>query len=193
MATPPDTAIIRELHAHIEGGMALNQALRQHAKFDALYCNLVAAGELAGMLDTMLERLAHHLEKSETLRTTIRSALIYPSAVLDIAGIVLVLVLVFVVPAFQKIFASFGAELPWLTRWVIALSEGIQRYGLWLMLALHQLVAAETAYKTTHSLAALFAQFAATHTDCRPTHPPRMHSTVDPHLGHLVCGWRTTH
>jgi type IV pilus assembly protein PilC len=127
-------AIIRELHAHIEGGMALNQALRQHAEFDALYCNLVAVGELAGMLDTMLERLAHHLEKSEALRTTIRSALVYPSAVLGIASIVLVLILVFVVPAFQNIFTSFGAELPWLTRWVIGLSEGIQRYGLWLML-----------------------------------------------------------
>ena len=127
-------AIIRELHAHIEGGMALNQALRQHAEFDALYCNLVAVGELAGMLDTMLERLAHHLEKSEALRTTIRSALVYPSAVLGIASIVLVLILIFVVPAFQNIFTSFGAELPWLTRWVIGLSEGIQRYGLWLML-----------------------------------------------------------
>lgn len=128
--------IIRKLQANIEGGMALNQALRQHAEFDALYCNLVAVGELAGMLDDMLERLAHHLEKSETLRTTIRSALVYPSAVLGIASIVLVLILVFVVPAFQNIFASFGAELPWLTRWVIALSEGIQRYGVGLILIL---------------------------------------------------------
>ena len=85
------------------------------------------------MLDTMLERLANHLEKSEALRTTIRSALIYPSAVLTIAGLVLVLILVFVVPAFQNIFASFGAELPWLTQAVIALSEGLQRYGLWLL------------------------------------------------------------
>jgi type IV pilus assembly protein PilC len=128
--------IIRKLQANIEGGMALNQALRQHAEFDALYCNLVAVGELAGMLDDMLERLAHHLEKSETLRTTIRSALVYPSAVLGIASIVLVLILVFVVPAFQNIFASFDAELPWLTRWVIALSEGIQRYGVGLILIL---------------------------------------------------------
>lgn len=123
-------SLIRELRSQIEGGVALNQALRQHPAFDALYCNLVAVGELAGMLDTMLERLAHHLEKSEALRTTIRSALIYPSAVLAIAGIVLVLILVFVVPAFQNIFASFGAELPWLTQVVIALSEGLQHYGL---------------------------------------------------------------
>jgi len=123
--------LIRELRTQVEGGVALNQALRQHAAFDPLYCNLVAVGELAGMLDSMLERLANHLEKSEALRTTIRSALIYPSAVLTIAGLVLVLILVFVVPAFQNIFASFGAELPWLTQAVIALSEGLQRYGLW--------------------------------------------------------------
>jgi type IV pilus assembly protein PilC len=126
-------ALIRVLRSQVEGGVALNQALRQHAAFDALYCNLVAVGELAGMLDTMLDRLAHHLEKSEALRTTIRSALIYPSAVLAIAILVLVLILVFVVPAFQNIFASFGAELPWLTQVVISLSEAIQRYGLWLL------------------------------------------------------------
>ncbi len=126
-------ALIRELRTQVEGGIALNQALRQHAAFDALYCNLVAVGELTGMLDTMLERLAHHLEKSEALRTTIRSALIYPTAVLTIACLVLVLILVFVVPAFQNIFASFGAELPWLTRGVIALSESLQHYGLGLL------------------------------------------------------------
>jgi type IV pilus assembly protein PilC len=126
-------SLICELRTQVEGGVALNQALRQHTAFDALYCNLVAVGELAGMLDTMLDRLANHLEKSEALRTTIRSALTYPSAVLAIAGLVLVLILVFVVPAFQNIFASFGAELPWLTQVVIALSEGLKRYGLWLL------------------------------------------------------------
>jgi type IV pilus assembly protein PilC len=125
--------LIRDLRSQVEGGAALNQALRQHGAFDSLYCNLVAVGELAGMLDIMLERLAHHLEKSEALRATIRSALIYPSAVLSIAVLVLVLILVFVVPAFQNIFASFGAELPWLTRGVIALSEGIAHDGLWIL------------------------------------------------------------
>jgi len=125
--------LIRELRNQVEGGVALNQAMRQQAAFDGLYCNLVGVGELAGMLDAMLERLANHLEKSESLRTTIRSALIYPSAVLAVAGTVLVLILVFVVPAFQNIFASFGAELPWLTRCVIALSEGLQHYGLGLL------------------------------------------------------------
>jgi type IV pilus assembly protein PilC len=132
-------AILRSLHADIEGGMALNLALRQHAAFDTLYCNLVAVGEVAGMLDTMLERLANHLEKSEALRTTVRTALVYPAAVLGIATVVLVLILVFVVPAFQNIFASFGAELPWLTRCVIGLSNGLQQYGMYLFLALMSL------------------------------------------------------
>lgn len=132
-------AILRSLHADIEGGMALNLALRRHAAFDAMYCNLVAVGEVAGMLDTMLARLANHLEKSEALRTTVRTALVYPAAVLGIATVVLVLILVFVVPAFQNIFATFGAELPWLTRCVIALSNGLQEYGLYLFLALMSL------------------------------------------------------
>ena len=80
--------------------------------------------------------MANHLEKSEALRATIRSALVYPCAVLGIAGAVLILILAFVVPAFQNIFASFGAELPWLTRCVIALSEGLQHYGLWALTSL---------------------------------------------------------
>ncbi len=126
-------SILHDLHREIEGGMALSQAMQQHASFDALYCNLVAVGELTGMLDTMLERLASHLEKSEALRMSIRTALIYPTAVMCIAVSVTILILLFVVPAFQNIFASFDAELPWLTRWVIALSETVEKYGLLLL------------------------------------------------------------
>lgn len=126
-------SMLHDLHRDIEAGMALSQALQQHASFDALYCNLVAVGELTGMLDTMLERLANHLKKSEALRMSIRTALVYPTAVLSIAVSVTVLILLFVVPAFQNIFASFGAELPRLTRWVIALSEAIEDYGLLLL------------------------------------------------------------
>jgi type IV pilus assembly protein PilC len=129
-SNPPLKALIRDLHMQIEGGISLNQALRQHAPFDALYCNLVAVGEVTGMLDVMLERLALHLEKAAALRATLRTALIYPCAVLVIACAVLTLILVFVVPAFESIFASFGAELPWLTRVVISLSGLVQQYGV---------------------------------------------------------------
>jgi type IV pilus assembly protein PilC len=122
--------LILDVHAQVEAGIALSQALLPHTEFDALYCNLVAVGEVSGMLDTILERLAEHLEKTEALRATLRSALIYPCAVLSVAGVVLTLILLFVVPAFQNIFSSFGAELPWLTRMVIRASEGLQHYGV---------------------------------------------------------------
>jgi len=122
--------VISSIHTQIESGIALNTALRQHEVFDAFYCNLVAAGEIAGMLDVVLDRLAHHLEKTQALKATVRSALLYPAAILLIAITVLTLILVFVVPAFQNIFKSFGAELPWLTQMVVALSENCQRHGL---------------------------------------------------------------
>ena len=125
--------MVQDIRQHIEGGQALHQALQRHAAFDNLFCNLIAAGEIAGMLDTMLERIAQHREKAEALRSSLRSALVYPTAVLVIALIVMALLLSFVVPAFEGIFKSFNAELPALTRFVIDLSSGWQRHG-WLVL-----------------------------------------------------------
>lgn len=129
-------AIILNVHSQIEAGVALNQALKQHSEFDALYCDLIAIGELTGMLDHMLERLASHLEKSQALRMTLRAALVYPSAVLGIAIAVLAIILVAVVPAFETIFLSFGADLPWLTQGVVDLSRAIQQNGLLLLVGL---------------------------------------------------------
>jgi len=122
--------LICEVHTRVESGLALSEALRQHPEFDALFCNLVAVGEATGMLDTLLERLAQHREKAEALRTTLQTALLYPCAVLTIAFIVLTVILLFVVPAFESIFSSFGAELPWLTQGVIAASQWVQQNGL---------------------------------------------------------------
>jgi type IV pilus assembly protein PilC len=121
--------MVQDIRQHIESGQALHQALERHAAFDNLFCNLVAAGEMAGMLDTMLERIAQHREKAEALRSSLRSAMVYPTAVLVIALIVMALLLSFVVPAFEGIFKSFNAELPALTRFVIGLSSGWQRHG----------------------------------------------------------------
>lgn len=126
--------MVQDIRHHVEGGQALHQALQRHAVFDALFCNLVAAGEMAGMLDTLLDRIAHHREKAEALRSSLRSALIYPTAVLVIAVVVMALLLSFVVPAFEGIFQSFNAELPALTRFVIGLSAGWQRHGWTLLL-----------------------------------------------------------
>ena len=104
----------------------------------------------AGMLDTALERIAHHREKSHALQIALRSALVYPCTVLVIALVVMALLLSFVVPAFQTIFASFGAELPALTRGVIALSEAWQTGGWWVLLALVGLVWAAHRYIRQH-------------------------------------------
>ncbi len=131
---PALKALIKDIRLSVEGGMALHRALSHHPEFDALYCQLVAAGELAGMLDAMLLRLAKHREESEDLRRTLRSALVYPTAVLVIALAVMIFLLTFVVPAFENIFASFNAELPALTLGVIALSRGWQQVG-WQFLA----------------------------------------------------------
>lgn len=126
------STVIRDIQTKIESGRSLYQALEQHPEFDSLYCNLVAVGEVTGMLDAMLERVAIHLEKSEALRKTLRSALLYPCVVVLVALSVLTVILVFVVPAFQSIFSAFNAELPWLTRQVISISSWVQHEG-WLM------------------------------------------------------------
>jgi type IV pilus assembly protein PilC len=131
-STPPSAVkdLLRDVFTQLEQGLPLHQALRSHSAFGALYCNLVMAGEMAGMLDTLLERLAQHLEKTENLRASLRAALIYPCAILTVACLVLIMILLYVVPAFQQIFLSFGADLPWLTRFVLRLSEGVQHHGL---------------------------------------------------------------
>ncbi len=126
---PALKSLVKDIRIRVEGGMALHEALSHHAAFDAFYCQLTAAGELAGMLDTMLLRLANHRERSEDLRRTLRSALVYPTAVLVIALLVMIFLLTFVVPAFENIFASFNAELPTLTLRVIALSRAWQHMG----------------------------------------------------------------
>jgi type IV pilus assembly protein PilC len=122
--------MLQDVRTQLEQGSPLHQALKRHTAFDIFYCNLVMTGELSGTLDRLLERIALHLEKTETLRASVRSALIYPCAILATAALVLTLILIFVVPAFQNIFASFGADLPWATRVVIMLSEGLQQYGV---------------------------------------------------------------
>jgi type IV pilus assembly protein PilC len=97
---------------------------------------MVQAGESAGILDVMMERLSLTLEKNEALRSKIRSALMYPSAVLSVAVGILVMILVFVVPVFQDVFKSFGADLPWATQIVVSLSDALVQSGPLLLIAL---------------------------------------------------------
>ncbi len=137
----------------VEAGSSLAGALRKHPRvFDDLYCNLVAAGEAGGILDTILQRLAAYLEKLLKLRRAVRSALTYPAAVIVIAGIVVWVILTYVIPTFRDLFSELGATLPLPTRIVIALSNFLGRYG-WIVLGLLALAffALRRWYKTTRS------------------------------------------
>src|ERR1035437_2378472 len=116
--------VLTATRASVEGGTTLSAAMRQHEKvFDALYVNLVEAGETGGILDTILQRLSAYIEKNVKLKRAVRSALVYPVAVLSVAAAVIVLLLWKVVPIFATLFAGLGVNLPLPTRIVIGLSN----------------------------------------------------------------------
>jgi type IV pilus assembly protein PilC len=116
--------LMMDIKNKVETGSSLSQAFREYPKhFDALYCNLVQAGETAGMLDAILDRLATYMEKILAIKGKIKSALFYPITVLVVALVVTWIIMVFVIPSFKSVFASFGANLPWLTLLVIAISD----------------------------------------------------------------------
>jgi type IV pilus assembly protein PilC len=113
----------------VENGDSFTQALRKHPKqFDDLFCNLVEAGERAGVLEGLLDKIATYKEKSESMKKKIKKALTYPVAVVMVAFIVTTILLVFVVPVFEDLFKSFGADLPAFTKMVIAMSKWMQAY-----------------------------------------------------------------
>jgi type IV pilus assembly protein PilC len=130
---PRMTRLLTEIRSDVETGTSLSSAFRKHPlQFDALYCNLVEAGEAGGILETLLDRLAVYQEKTMAIKNKIKSALIYPLAVFVVAFVVLAVIMIFVIPAFKEVFTSFGADLPAPTLAVIALSEFFVSYW-WLI------------------------------------------------------------
>ena len=126
--------LILGIKSEVEGGVSLAEALSKYPLyFDQLFINLVNAGEQSGALETMLDKLATYKEKTEALKAKVKKALMYPIAVLAVAFIVTVILLVFVVPKFEELFDSFGADLPALTKFVIHLSEFMQEW--WYVIA----------------------------------------------------------
>ncbi|WP_218170977.1 type II secretion system F family protein [Pseudomonas yamanorum] len=129
-------ALVQGLKQEIAAGSSLAAALQKQPRyFDELYCNLIAAGEQAGALEALLERVAIHLEKSQQLKAKIKKAMTYPITVLAVATVVSAILLIHVVPQFQSLFAGVDAPLPGFTLGVISLSEFIQQNGWVLMLA----------------------------------------------------------
>ena len=121
---PRLTKLLNEIRNDVETGTSLSSAFRKHPMyFDALYCNLVEAGEAGGILEALLDRLALYQEKTMAIKAKIKSALMYPISVIVVAFVVLTVIMIFVIPAFKQVFSSFGGELPAPTLAVIAMSE----------------------------------------------------------------------
>lgn len=127
------TKLLNDIRTDVETGTSLSSAFRKYPLyFNALYCNLVEAGEAAGILEALLDRLAVYMEKTEAIKSKIKSALMYPASVVVVAFVVVAVIMIFVIPAFKSVFASFGAELPAPTLIVMAISEFFVAYW-WLI------------------------------------------------------------
>lgn len=132
-ANPSVAKLLNDIRSDVETGTSLSAAFRKFPKyFDNLYCNLVEAGEAAGILEELLDRLATYMEKTEAIKSKIKSALMYPTSVVVVAFIVVAIIMIFVIPAFKEVFTSFGADLPAPTLIVMAISEFFVSYW-WLI------------------------------------------------------------
>ena len=132
-ANPSVTKLLNDIRTDVETGTSLSAAFRKFPMyFDSLYCNLVEAGEAAGILEQLLDRLATYMEKTEAIKSKIKSALMYPVAVIVVAFVVVTIIMIFVIPSFKTVFTSFGADLPAPTLLVIAISEFFVKYW-WLI------------------------------------------------------------
>ena len=130
---PSVTKLLNDIRTDVETGTSLSAAFRKFPiYFDNLYCNLVEAGEAAGILEQLLDRLAVYMEKTEAIKSKIKAALMYPIAVLIVAFVVVAVIMIFVIPAFKEVFSSFGADLPAPTLIVMAISEIFVKYW-WLI------------------------------------------------------------
>jgi type IV pilus assembly protein PilC len=128
-SNPAVSKLLFELKTEVETGSSLNQAFRKYPLyFDPLFCNLVAAGEQAGILETLLDRLATYKEKILAIKSKIKSALFYPIAIIVVAFIITAVIMIFVIPAFKQVFTSFGADLPGPTLVVMAISDFFVSY-----------------------------------------------------------------
>ncbi len=149
---PTFRGILKQLTKDVEGGSTLAEAMKKHPKvFDDLFVNLIAAGEVGGILDTILQRLATFIEKAEELKSKIKGALTYPIVVIAIAFIVIAVILIFVIPVFQDMFASFGQALPMPTQIVVKLSDFMKSKIHFLIAAIIVFVIIYKRYSATKS------------------------------------------
>jgi type IV pilus assembly protein PilC len=142
--------VINTIKEDVEAGSTVHQAKRKHPKvFDDLYCNLVASGEQSGSLDVMLRRLSEYIEKTVKLRAQVRQAMIYPVAIVIFALVVSIFLLWKVIPVFASIFLELGAELPFLTAFIVKLSDFVSKYIIFIVLGFIGAVLAFRYYRKT--------------------------------------------
>ncbi|MCL6263616.1 type II secretion system F family protein [Craterilacuibacter sp. RT1T] len=123
-SNPRMTKLLLDIRAEVENGSSLSESFRKHPlQFDALFCNMIAAGETGGVLDSLLDKLATYKEKTLAIKAKIKSAMIYPTAIIGTAFIITAVIMIYVIPAFKDLFSSFGADLPAPTMFVIWLSD----------------------------------------------------------------------
>ena len=131
------STMLGAIKADIESGTTLSEALSKHPlQFDELFCNLVQAGEHAGILDNILDKIATYKEKTEAIKAKIKKAMTYPIAIMVVAFIITVILLIFVIPQFEQLFSGFGADLPAMTKFVVKMSEWMQAYWWALFLSI---------------------------------------------------------
>lgn len=147
-SNPTMRKMLGEIGNEVKAGNPMSSALRKHPKqFDDLYCDLVETGEQSGALETIYDRIAIYKEKAEALKSKIKKAMFYPIAVIVVAFIVTTILLIFVVPQFEEIFSSFGAELPAFTQFVLGISRFLQNNGIFVGVGL---IALGVLFKKTH-------------------------------------------
>jgi len=140
--------LIMAIKGDVEGGSSLAEAIAKHPLyFDDLFVNLVEAGEQAGALETLLDKIATYKEKTEAIKKKIKKALTYPAAVLVVALVVTTILLIFVIPAFEDLFQGFGADLPTFTRMVIDLSKFVRTQGIYIATMIGSAIAAFIYFK----------------------------------------------
>jgi type IV pilus assembly protein PilC len=145
---PAMQKLILDIKADVEGGTSLHEALGKHPlHFDDLFVNLVEAGEQAGALETLLDKIATYKEKTEALKKKVKKALFYPAAVMVVAIVVTVILLIFVIPQFESLFKGFGADLPAFTQFVIDMSRGLQNNGVFIAMVVAAAVYAFIYFK----------------------------------------------
>ena len=147
---PTFKKVLREIKADVETGTTFAEAMKRHPQvFDNLFCNMIEAGEMGGILDTILSRLASFMEKAMTLKKRVKGAFTYPVICLGISVVILAIILIFVVPTFEKMFADFGAALPVPTQIVVAMSKFVQTKIIYIIgLIILMVFAFKKTYKT---------------------------------------------